>query len=49
MTGRPRFVVLPHHLADFEKRRDAGLPPEKPVRRRRKHTDFIDYYPQYPG
>jgi excisionase family DNA binding protein len=40
--GRPRFVVLPHHLAEFERRRACG-PTPKPQRRRR--TFVIDYFP----
>jgi excisionase family DNA binding protein len=41
--GRPRFVILPHHLAEFERRR-AATPPPKPIRRR-KRTPLIDFYP----
>jgi excisionase family DNA binding protein len=41
--GKARFVVLPHHLADFERRR-AAAPPPKPQRRRRKAA-AIDYFP----
>jgi excisionase family DNA binding protein len=42
--GRPRFVVLPHHLADFERGRAAATVPPKPARRR-KRTSPVDYYP----
>jgi hypothetical protein len=41
--GKPRFVVLPHHLAAFEQRR-AGGPPAKP-QRRPKRSEAVDYYP----
>ena len=41
--GKPRFVVLPRHLEEFENQRSAG-PPPKPVRRR-KRAGAIDYYP----
>jgi excisionase family DNA binding protein len=43
--GRPRFVVLPSHLADFVRGRQAATPaPPKP--KRKKHpSDFVDYYP----
>jgi hypothetical protein len=41
--GRPRYVILPHHLAEFEKRR-AAAPPPKPQRRRRKAA-AVDYFP----
>jgi hypothetical protein len=42
--GRPRYVVLPHHLAEFARRR-AAAPPQPPPRRRRRQPDVIDYYP----
>jgi excisionase family DNA binding protein len=41
--GRPRYVVLPHHLAEFERRRRAATAPRPP--RQRKRTLEIDYYP----
>ena len=41
--GRSRFVVLPHHLAEFERRRAGGPPPKLP--RRRRQTLEIDFYP----
>lgn len=41
--GKPRFVVLPHHLAEFERQRSAAPPPKPP--RRRKRTDWVDCYP----
>ncbi len=34
LCGKPRFVVLPEHLAAFEQARSA-CPPPKPPRRRR--------------
>jgi hypothetical protein len=42
-SGRPRFVILPHHLAEFEQRRQA-VPPSKPPRRRRQPA-VVDYFP----
>jgi excisionase family DNA binding protein len=42
--GRPRWVVLPHHLAEWEQGRRAN-PPPKPLPRRRQPADFVDYYP----
>jgi hypothetical protein len=42
--GKPRFVVLPHHLAEFERGRrisPAAKPPPRPKRRR----DVIDFFP----
>jgi hypothetical protein len=41
--GKPRFVVLPHHLAEWERRRQTG-PPPKPTRRR-KQSGIVDYFP----
>jgi hypothetical protein len=45
--ARPRFVVLPHHLAEFERRRSAATPP-KPARRR-KPPYAVDYFPDEGG
>jgi len=42
MCGRPRFVITPDALAEFEKRRTAGPPPRAPRRKRR--TLAHDYY-----
>jgi hypothetical protein len=41
--AKPRYVVLPHHLAEFERSRQAATP--KPPPRRRKKTLEIDFYP----
>jgi hypothetical protein len=41
---RPRYVVLPHHLAEFERRRAAATP-VKSAPRRRKRMAEVDYYP----
>ena len=43
LCGKPRFIVLPHHLADFERRRLCG-PVSNPARRKRKPSG-TDYYP----
>jgi transposase len=43
LCGKPRWVVLPDALTEFERRRDAG-PPPKPKRRARK-SDLVDYFP----
>jgi hypothetical protein len=40
---RPQYVVLEHHLREFEQRRSAA-PPPKPKRPRRKPA-MIDFYP----
>lgn len=44
LCAKPRFIILPHHLAAFEKARSAGPPPRKPARKR-STKDEIDFYP----
>jgi excisionase family DNA binding protein len=46
--GKPRFVVLPQHLDDFERHRRVS-PPPKPIRRRRRQPGTIDFYPDPAG
>jgi hypothetical protein len=41
--GRPRFVVPPEAVLDFEQGRSAAAPPKPP--RRRKRINVIDFYP----
>src|SRR5262249_46399342 len=41
--GRPRYVILPHHLAAWERGRQAA-PPPRPARRRER-APAVDYYP----
>jgi len=46
--GRPRYVILPHHLTEFERSRRAATPAVKPPPRRKKQmygVDYVDYYP----
>jgi excisionase family DNA binding protein len=43
LCGKPRWVISPDALAEFEKRRVGG-PPPKPVKRK-KRMDSVDYYP----
>jgi hypothetical protein len=43
LCARPRWVIPPEVLADFERARQGG-PPPKPRRRRRK-PEAVDYYP----
>lgn len=40
---RPQYIVLPHHLAEWEKRRSAA-PQPKPKRRKRQ-SHLTDFYP----
>lgn len=40
---RPRYVVLPHQLAEFATRRAAAAPAS--TRRRQKNRTQVDYYP----
>jgi hypothetical protein len=47
LCGRPRWVVSADAVAAFERRRSGG-PTPKP-QRRRKATDFIDFFPDAPG
>jgi excisionase family DNA binding protein len=42
--GKPRFIVLPRHLQEFERGRQAS-PPPKPAKRRRKPKGYVDYFP----
>ena len=42
-SGKPRCVVLPHHLEEYE-RSNAAVPPPQPVKRR-KQMNIIDYFP----
>jgi hypothetical protein len=41
--ARPRFVVPPEALTEFERRRGVALPPRQ--RRRRRRQAVIDFYP----
>jgi excisionase family DNA binding protein len=42
--GKPRFVILPSHLEDFQRARRAAAPAPPPKRRRRVAVP-VDYYP----
>jgi hypothetical protein len=44
-AGKPRFVILPEHAAEWEQRHMAATPEQPAPRRRRKVTATIDYYP----
>jgi hypothetical protein len=42
--GKPRWVILPHHLEQFERGRQAS-PPAKASRRRERPP--LDYFPEW--
>jgi hypothetical protein len=42
--GKPRYIILPHHVAEFERKRAAAAPPKSP-RRRRQAAGVIDFFP----
>lgn len=42
--GKPRYVILPEALAEFERGRAAATP-NAPKPKRRKRTNIVDYYP----
>ena len=46
-SGKPRYVILPHHLSAFERIRAAATAP-KSARRRRRPVE-VDYFPHLPG
>lgn len=48
LCGRPRWVIPPESLTEFERRR-AGGPAPKPASRRRRQRDLIDFYPDSPA
>jgi transposase len=43
LCGRPRWVIPPEALKEFETRRNGGPLPQPA--RRRKPRDLVDYYP----
>jgi excisionase family DNA binding protein len=43
---KPRYVILPEHLAEFARsRRVVAMPATAPATRRKRTTGGIDYYP----
>jgi hypothetical protein len=41
LCGKPRFLILPHHVADFERSRQVAKPKATPRRKRRWVTDYF--------
>ena len=44
-SGKPRYVVLPEHLAAFEHKRAAAAPKPAPAKKPRHPAGFVDYFP----
>jgi transposase len=44
LCGKPRWVVSPDALVEFERRR-ASDPPQPQPKKRNKQTGFVDYFP----
>jgi hypothetical protein len=43
--GKPRYVVTPEALAEWERSREVQAPAPKPTPRRRRKSGEIDFYP----
>ena len=43
-SGKPRYIILPDHLAEFQRRRLAAMAP-KPAPRRKRPAAMVDYFP----
>jgi hypothetical protein len=43
LCARPRWVIMPESLVQFEKRRVGGPPPKPKPRRKRR--EIVDFYP----
>ncbi len=43
LCGKPRWVITPDAVAEFEKRRASGPAPKQ--KRSRKRTDMVDFFP----
>jgi hypothetical protein len=46
LCGKPRWVIPPEALVEFEKARRGG-PAPKPQRQRRRRSDEVDYFPHW--
>jgi len=44
VCGKPKFIVMPEHLAAFVEANKVYVPP-KPEQRRRRQKDLIDFFP----
>lgn len=44
LCGKPRWVITPESLAEFEKRRTSVRPPQPP-KRKRMPANYVDYFP----
>jgi hypothetical protein len=43
--GRPRYVILPHHLEEWERRHRAATVQPKTRRGARRQEGWIDFFP----
>jgi excisionase family DNA binding protein len=43
--GRPRYVILPEHLAEWERSRRVTPPPKPAARRQQRRAGWVDFYP----
>jgi excisionase family DNA binding protein len=46
--GRPKYIIMPWHLAEWGRSRQAAAPP-RPRRSRRRPAGWTDYYPDAPA
>ncbi len=42
---RPQFVILEHHLREFEQRRSTTPPPKPKRKKRTNRRGFVDFFP----
>ncbi len=45
LCRRPSFVILEHHLAEFEQKRSSKQTPKPKRRKRTKQKGFVDFFP----
>jgi excisionase family DNA binding protein len=47
--AKPRYVILPHHLAEWEQSHSAIEPELAPRARMRRRAEIKDFFPDLPG
>jgi hypothetical protein len=45
LSGKPRWVIPPEAIQEWEQRRQGGTPAEVTPRRRRRVAAMVDFYP----